>query len=91
MYNLARLRRGIAIKRYRETLGPMALVMRLGAIVVTAILLTLALGLLIDNRFGTSPCGLLLFMIIGVVISITGVYRTVQRVYNEYAPPKEGK
>lgn len=65
--------------------------MRLGAIVVTTILITLALGLWIDKRLGIAPCGLLLFMLIGVALSITAVYRTVQDVYEKYAPPKEGK
>ncbi|MFQ5340393.1 MAG: AtpZ/AtpI family protein [Anaerolineae bacterium] len=69
----------------------MALIIRLGAIVVTAVLLTLALGLWIDNRLGTSPCGLLIFMLIGIVISVTGVYRAVQQVYDQYGLPKEEK
>jgi F0F1-type ATP synthase assembly protein I len=75
----------------KETLGPMALIMRLGAIVITAIFLTLGLGLWIDKQLGSSPCGLLIFMHIGVVISIIGVYRTVQGIYDKYAPPKEEK
>lgn len=65
--------------------------MRLGAIVVTAIFVTLLLGLWIDRRFGISPCGLLLFMIVGVVVSTLGVYRIVQDSYTKYAPPKEGE
>lgn len=69
----------------------MAVVMQLGAIVVTAIFLTLALGLWVDRQLGISPCGLLCFMFIGVIVSITGVYRTVQRIYDEFAPPKEGQ
>lgn len=79
------------MKRYRETLGPVALIIRLGAIVVTAVLLTLTLGLWIDSRLRTSPCGLLVFMLIGIVISITGVYRAVQQVYGQYGSSKEEK
>lgn len=67
----------------------MALVTRLGAIVVTAILVSLALGLWIDHQFGISPCGLLVFMLIGVVVSVIAVYRTIQDTYEEYQPPKE--
>ncbi|MFQ5855392.1 MAG: AtpZ/AtpI family protein [Anaerolineae bacterium] len=63
--------------------------MRLGAIAATATLLPLALGLLIDSRLGTTPCGLLTFMIIGVVISIAAVYHTVQQEYDQYGSPKE--
>lgn len=77
--------------RFRETIGPMALIMRLGAIVVAAVFLPLALGLLVDSRFGTSPFGLLIGMLLGVVISIIGVYRAVQQAYEQYSPPKEGK
>lgn len=77
------------IKRYRETLGPMALIIRLGAIVVTATFVTLGLGLWVDKRLGISPCGLVIFMLIGVVISVVGVYRAVQRVYDQYGSPKE--
>lgn len=69
----------------------MALVIRLGAIVVVSVFLTLALGFWIDRQLDISPCGLLLFMFIGVGVSIIGVYRTVQEVYNEYAPPEEEK
>lgn len=65
--------------------------MRLGAIVVTSVLLTLALGLWIDKRLDVFPCGLLTFMFIGVAVSIIGVYRTVQEAYNESAPPKENE
>lgn len=90
MYNLRGVG-GESIDQFKEALGPVALVIRLGAIVVSAIFITLGLGLWIDNRFGISPCGLLIFMLIGIAISITGVYRTVQETYNQYAPPKEGK
>jgi len=69
----------------------MSVVMRLGAIVVAAIFLTLALGLWIDRYLGTSPFGLLFCMFLGVVLSIVGVYRAVQQVYDQYSPPKEGK
>ena len=69
----------------------MALIIRLGAIIVTAVLLTLALGLWVDNRLGTSPCGLLIFMLIGIVISVTGAYRAVQQAYDQYELPKEEK
>ncbi len=79
------------IDRFRNTLIPVALITRLGAIVVTSILVTLALGLLIDKWLGISPCGLLLFMFIGIVLSIVGVYRTVQATYDEFAPPEEGR
>lgn len=83
---------GIPIRdQFKETLGPMALILRLGAIVSTAVLLTLALGLWVDHRLGISPCGLLVFMLVGIAISITGVYRVVQDSYNQHAPPKEGK
>jgi len=77
--------------RFREAVEPMALIMRLGAIVVGAVFLPLALGLLIDNRFGTSPFGLLIGMLLGVVISTIGVYRAVKQVYEQYSSPKEGK
>ncbi len=77
--------------RFRETVEPMALIMRLGAIVVAAVFLPLGLGLLVDNRFGTSPFGLLIGMLLGVVLSIVGVYRAVKQMYDRYSPPKEGK
>jgi F0F1-type ATP synthase assembly protein I len=81
----------LPIHRLKDTLEPLGLIMRLGAIVVTAVFLTLALGLWLDNRLGTSPFGLLSCMIIGVVMAMIGVYRTVQQVYDRYSPPKEGK
>ena len=62
--------------------------MRLGAIVVGAIFLPLALGLWVDNQLGTSPFGLLIGMLFGIVTSIIGVYRAVKQVY-DHSPPQE--
>jgi F0F1-type ATP synthase assembly protein I len=90
MYNWRGLEE-VPIKQLKDTVVPVALIIRLGAIVVGGILGTLALGILIDKLFGISPCGLLLFMFIGIIVSIIGVYRAVQDTYDNILPPEEGR
>jgi len=55
----------------------------LGFIMVSSILLSLAAGLWLDSRFGTSPWGLLVAMLIGVAAGTVGVARLISRVIDD--------
>lgn len=56
-------------------------IMQLGLTVVATILVSLAAGLWIDGRFGTSPWATLLAMLVGTVAAFYGVYRLIARIF----------
>ncbi len=58
-------------------------IMQLGLIMVSSILLSLAVGLWLDSRFGTAPWGILLALLIGTSAGFLGVYRLISRVLAE--------
>lgn len=66
-------------------MGPLALVTQLGFTVVTALVLSLLLGLWLDSQFGTSPLMTLVFSMFGVLIGTIGMYRLVARAIAESA------
>jgi F0F1-type ATP synthase assembly protein I len=68
--------------RVRNKFRPLIL-MQLGLIMVSSILLSLAVGLWIDNWFGISPFGLLVAMLVGVSAGSLAVYRLVSSVLDE--------
>lgn len=57
--------------------------LQLGVVMVSSILLSLAAGLWFDDRFGTSPWGLLLAMLIGVAAGTVGVARLISQVIDD--------
>lgn len=57
--------------------------MELGLIMVSSILLSVVLGLWIDNRFGIAPWGLLIAMLVGVSSGSLAMYRLVARVLKD--------
>ncbi len=70
----------------REFAGPVALIIRLGAIVVTSTLLPVACGLWMDQRLHSLPILTLIGLLSGTLISVVAVYRAVLQSYEEYAP-----
>ncbi len=66
----------------RKTVGPLAVIIQLGSLIVVATLLPLALGLWLDNKFHTTPWITLLALVIGVVAAITVVYRVISAQYD---------
>ncbi len=67
----------------RSTIGPIAIILQLGAIVVVGTLLPLLVGLWLDNQFHTTPWLTLVSMIIGVLVAVTGVYRVINEQYKK--------
>jgi ATP synthase protein I len=57
--------------------GSLALITQLGVTVVVSILVGLVAGLWIDAHFGTSPWGVLVFSLIGILAGSAGVYRLI--------------
>lgn len=58
-------------------LEPVAMVTQVGLTMMVCILIGLAVGLWIDNTFGTRPCATLLLMLVGVSAGTYSVYRIV--------------
>ncbi len=59
-----------------RTIGALSSV---GLSFVLALVLGTALGVWIDNRFGTSPWGFLICFVLGLVAGVLNVYRTTSR------------
>jgi ATP synthase protein I len=67
----------------RRDMSTLSLVTQLGVTVVTALILSLLLGLWLDSRLGTSPLFTLVFSLFGILIGTIGVYRLVTRAIAE--------
>ena len=63
--------------------------LQLGFIVVSSILLSLFLGLWVDDRFGTAPWGVLVGIVVGVIAGTVGVVRLVAKVINEVSDQED--
>lgn len=63
----------------RRDMSTLSLVTQLGVTVVTALVLSLLLGLWLDSRLGTRPLLTLTFSLFGILIGTVGVYRLVTR------------
>lgn len=70
-------------KFVRKTIGPVSVIMQLGAIVTVATLLPLGLGLWLDTQLGTTPWLTLVALVVGVLAAVTVVYRVISRQYNQ--------
>ncbi|NOZ06630.1 MAG: AtpZ/AtpI family protein [Chloroflexi bacterium] len=75
----------------RDIAGPVALIIRLGAIVVTSTVLPVVLGLWLDERLHTLPIFTLIGLIGGTIISVLTVYRAVMESYVQYAPHNQNE
>ncbi len=65
----------------RKTVGPIAVIIQLGAVVVTTTLLPLFIGLWLDLHLRTTPWIMLVGMLVGVVSSTVVVYRVITSLY----------
>ncbi len=65
----------------RKTVGPIAVIIQLGAMVVAATLLPLMIGLWLDLHLRTTPWITLVGMLVGVVSSTVVVYRVITSLY----------
>lgn len=78
----------------RRDLQPMAMVTQVGLTMVVCILIGLAIGLWIDNTFGTKPCATLLLTLVGVSAGTYSVYRIVSEAIEAaagYSPKSKEK
>ncbi len=69
-------------KFVRKTIGPVTLIMQLGAIVTVSTLLPLGLGLWLDTQLHTMPFLTLVALVVGTIAAVAGVYRVISRQYN---------
>ncbi|HEX7593118.1 MAG TPA: AtpZ/AtpI family protein, partial [Anaerolineae bacterium] len=61
----------------RETIGPIALILQLGAVIVVTTMLPLLIGIWLDGRINTTPWLTLLGLGVGVIAAVTAVYTTI--------------
>lgn len=67
----------------RNTIGPVALILHLGASIVVATLLPLVVGLWLDRLLHTTPWITLVASLVGVVTAIATVYRIITTQYKK--------
>lgn len=67
----------------RRDLRPLALVTQVGLTMMVCILSGLAIGLWVDNTFGTKPWVTLLLTVVGVTAGTYSIYRVVSEVIDE--------
>ncbi len=67
----------------RKAIGPIALIIQLGATIVVATLLPLFIGIWLDNRLNTAPWITLVGLVLGIVLAVTSVYRAVASNYKK--------
>ncbi len=65
----------------RRAVGPVAVILELGTLIVVATLLPLILGLVLDNVLGTTPWITLVALLVGVIAATTAVYRVISTQY----------
>jgi F0F1-type ATP synthase assembly protein I len=67
----------------RETIGPIALILQLGAVIVVTTMLPLLIGIWLDGRINTTPWLTLLGLGVGVIAAVTAVYTTISSLYKK--------
>jgi len=67
------------MKRYTDLLKGYQLVIHLSGILVCSVFGALLGGIWLDRKLGTSPCLMLVLMVLGVILAMIGVYRTVNK------------
>ncbi len=65
----------------RQAVGPVALIMQLGAVILVATLLPLLIGLWLDSVFHTTPWITLIALVLGVIAAMAAVYRVISTQY----------
>lgn len=61
----------------KKIVVPISLILQLGAMVVTATLLPLLIGIWVDNQLRTAPWITLLGLAGGIILAMVAVYRTI--------------
>jgi len=67
----------------RETVGPIALIIQLGATIVVATILPLLIGIWLDNQLKTAPWITLVGLGVGIIAAMTAVYTTITSMYEK--------
>ena len=70
---------------WRQALTALALALRLSAVLITTILGLLFLGIFVDRSVGTTPFGVLCFMVIAITFGTVAVYSIVSKSFPQ--PP----
>jgi len=58
----------------------MGLALQLSALITCSVLGSLLLGLWLDRQLRSAPCLMMLFMVVGLVLAVTGVHRLTKKV-----------
>ena len=69
--------------RVRETIGPIALIIQLGATIVVATILPLLIGIWLDTRLNAAPWITLIGLAVGIILAVTSVYHTISSSYKK--------
>ena len=64
-------------KKYMQALSMLSLVSQVGLMIIIPILGCAFLGKYLDDKFGTSPLLLLIFLVLGIGWAFSGVYKTL--------------
>ena len=64
------------MRRYAVTVG---LVFQISSLIICSVLGPFFLGMWLDRRFGTAPCLIVVFVIIGFAVAMIGAYRIATR------------
>ena len=67
----------------RNTVGPIAVILQLGATILVATLLPLIAGLWLDGFFHTTPWITLVALVVGVILAIATVYNVISTQYKK--------
>jgi F0F1-type ATP synthase assembly protein I len=67
----------------RQTIGPIALIIELGATVVVATMLPLVIGIWLDREMHTAPWITLVGLGAGILAAVTAVYRIISASYRK--------
>jgi F0F1-type ATP synthase assembly protein I len=67
----------------RNTVGPIAVIVQLGATILVATLLPLLVGLWLDGIFHTTPWITLVALVVGVILAIATVYNVISTQYKK--------
>lgn len=64
-------------KKYMQALSMLSLVSQVGLMIIIPILGCTFIGKYLDDKFGTSPFLLLIFLLLGIGGAFSGVYKTL--------------
>jgi ATP synthase protein I len=64
-------------RKYMQALSMLTLVSQIGLMIVIPILGCAFIGKYLDDKFGTSPFLLLIFLLLGIGGAFSGVYKTL--------------